>query len=49
MKLFRRTLYRTNTHKGYFWTAGTLFFGFLSYDMACFLDVRKIKPTGGTY
>ena len=25
------------------------FFGFLSYDMACFLDVRKIKPTGSTY
>ena len=46
----RGTLYRKkNTQKGYCWTGGTHFFGFLSYDMACFLDVRKVKPTGSTY
>ena len=46
----RGTLYRKkNTQKGYCWTGGTHFFGFLSYDMACFLDVRKVKPTGSAY
>ena len=31
-KLFRRALYRKNTHKGYCWTAGTHFLRFVSYD-----------------